>query len=171
MHPTSSRRNAGQCVRVSWRNTGTRAARPGSARSSRNSAALRLPRRSSRDPSRLQYPRGGEHATSRAEPKVANQAPKPTHGRPAVHRMPETVDASHGKTRLAGIHLPRMQVDHRRLVLTLVDPSDRPSREAVRKQPEIPATRHRDAPPRTVTVESGSSAISVPEANFNRCGE
>ena len=73
---------------------------------------------------------------------------------------------------LAGIELPRVQIDHRGLALAAVQMPKSPSRDRIREEAEVAAACHREPPAEpSVMVESGNSAISRPGPAARRWGK
>ena len=62
-----------------------------------------------------------------------------------VDGVAEPSEPPYGHPGLLSIELPRMEIDHGRLALALVDVSNRAARDLVREEAEVAAARHRQS--------------------------
>ena len=85
----------------------------------------------------------GQDLAERREPEVAQQPPQPSLGPMQVAVVAEPAQRIGRQTRLLGIDLPRMEIEHRRLLLDAIQPIDAPPRPGVGQQPEVAAAGHR----------------------------
>src|SRR5439155_16121651 len=83
------------------------------------------------------------HFTRGAEPELREQERQLDRFGLEADVMAEAMAPGHGRTRLAGIELPRMKIEHHRLALVRVHVVDAAANQLVRREPEIAAATDR----------------------------